>query len=104
MRRVRWAASAIDDLADIIGYISRSNASAAERVAGVLEGAVLALAERAVGRAGRVPETFEKVVTNLPYIIAYALADDPEEGSTLIVLHIIHTARDWPEGRWPAGG
>jgi plasmid stabilization system protein ParE len=101
--QVVWSASAIDELADIVGYISRSDASAAERVAGVLEGAVLALAERPVGRAGRVPGTFEKVVTNLPYIIAYALADDVEEGSTLIVLHIIHTARNWPEGHWPAG-
>ena len=43
----------------------------------------MALAEQPIGRAGRAPETFEKVLTGLPYIIAYALRDNPAEGETL---------------------
>lgn len=101
MRRILWSASAVDELAEIVAYISRNNPLAAERVADRLEGAVVALAERPVGRLGRVAGTYEKVLIGLPYIIAYALDDDPPDGETLTVLRIIHGARDWPEEGWP---
>ncbi|HSO43248.1 MAG: type II toxin-antitoxin system RelE/ParE family toxin [Rhodospirillales bacterium] len=102
MKRVVWSVSAVDELTSIIAYISRNNPPAAERIAELLEKAVLALAEYPVGRRGRVAGTFEKVLTDAPYIIAYALGDEPGEGETLTVLRIIHRARDRPEGGWPA--
>jgi toxin ParE1/3/4 len=49
-----------------------------------------------IGRPGRVVGTYEKVVTGLPYIVAYAV-----EPAEVIILRVIHGARDWPPGRWP---
>lgn len=102
MRRVVWSDSALEEFSSVVGYIARDNPVAALSVADRLEAAVLALAELPVGRKGRVAGIYEKVVSGLPYIIAYALSDDAE-GETLTVLRIIHGARDWPEGSWPGG-
>lgn len=103
MRRVVWSDSAVEEFSSVVAYIARDNPAAALSVADRLEAAVIALAELPTGRKGRVVETYEKVVSGLPYIIAYALMDDPPEGGTLTVLRIIHGARDWPEGSWPKG-
>lgn len=103
MRRVVWSHSALEEFSSVVDYIARDNPVAADGVADRLEAAVWALAELPVGRKGRVAGTYEKVMSGLPYIIAYALSDDAAEGETLTVLHIIHGARDWPEGSWPGG-
>jgi toxin ParE1/3/4 len=47
-----------------------------------------------------VADTYEKSVGGLPYIIAYAI-DRSEGAETIVVLHVIHTARDWREREWP---
>jgi len=60
------------------------------------------LANAATGRPGRVPDTYEKTVTRLPYILAYAFGTLPDGGERVVILHVIHTARDWPQGQWPA--
>jgi toxin ParE1/3/4 len=103
VRRVVWSHSALEEFSSVVDYIARDNPVAAVGVADRLEAAVLALAELPVGRKGRVAGTYEKVMSGLPYIIAYALGDEPPEGGTLTVLRIIHGARDWPEGSWPGG-
>jgi hypothetical protein len=33
--------------------------------------------------------------------IAYALATAPDGGNMIVILRIIHSARDWAPGRWP---
>lgn len=101
MRRVVWSDSAVEEFGSVVTYIARDNPAAAISVADRLEAAVLALAELPTGRKGRVADTYEKVVSGLPYIIAYALTDDPPGAGTITVLRIIHNARDWPEGSWP---
>jgi plasmid stabilization system protein ParE len=45
--------------------------------------------------------TYEKVVTGLPYIIAYALSEERSGEERLTVLRIIHGARHWPKDEWP---
>ena len=43
-----------------------------------------------------------KSVTGQPYIIAYGFAPSDDGGEeVLVVLRVVHTARDWPPGRWP---
>ena len=101
MRRVVWSDSGLEEFSSVVDYIARDNPVAAGGVADRLEAAVLALAELPVGRKGRVAGTYEKLVSGLPYIIAYALGDEPPQSETLTVLRIIHGARDWPEGSWP---
>lgn len=57
------------------------------------------LADFATGHPGRAVGTYEKSVGGLPYIIAYAIdLRGDEEG--IVVLHVIHTARDRREGTW----
>lgn len=93
MRRVLWSDNELAELEQQVVYIARDNPAAARRVAKRLRDTGDALAEFATGHPGRVSGTYEKSVTRLPYIIAYALnADD----TALTILHVIHTARKWP--------
>ena len=60
-----------------------------------------ALAATPTGRKGRVTGTYEKVVRAMPYIIAYALGDQPKGHETVTILRVIPGARDWREDSWP---
>lgn len=101
MRRVFWAEKALDDFDDLVAYIADDDPMTALRVLDRIEAAVEALAEMPTGRRGRVAGTYEKVVTGLPYVVAYALGETAAGEGTLTVLRVIHGARNWPEGGWP---
>jgi len=99
-RRVRWSREALDDIKAQVAFIAKDDRLAAVRVADRLRDTAAALGERAIGRPGRVTGTYEKSVARLSYIIAYALAD--QAGSeAVVILRVIHTARDWPAEGWP---
>lgn len=100
-RRVVWSDTARADYLAIIRYIAERNPDAALRVAERIEDAGAALGDFGTGRPGRVQGTYEKLVTGLPYIIAYEINPRPEGGETVAILHVIHGARDWPEDAWP---
>nr|WP_312884402.1 type II toxin-antitoxin system RelE/ParE family toxin [Rhizobium laguerreae] len=53
------------------------------------------LGEFATGRPGRITGTYEKSLTRLPYIISYELRSIAGRES-VVILRVIHTARDWP--------
>lgn len=40
---------------------------------------------------------YEKPVNRTPYIIAYSLSDH-----AIRIARVVHGARDWPDGEWPA--
>jgi toxin ParE1/3/4 len=98
-RAVTWSRAALDDLKAQVSYIARDNPAAARRVATIIRKTGDALADFATGHPGRVAETYEKSVGGLPYIIAYAI-DLRGDEERVVVLHVIHTARDWREGEW----
>ncbi len=100
-RPIVWSYAARDDLIAIIRYIARRNSEAAGRVADRIEEAARGLSDYATGRAGRVSGTYEKVLADLPYIVAYEILDRPEGGQMVVILHVIHGARDWQPERWP---
>ncbi len=100
-RPVVWADAALADYLGIIRFIAQENPDAAERVAERLDETIVLLGEMAIGRPGRVSGTYEKVVTGLPYIIAYEIAARPDGGEMVAILHVIHGARDWLESAWP---
>jgi plasmid stabilization system protein ParE len=100
-RAVRWSDGALADLKAQVDYIAHDNPAAARRVAARIRSAAEALGDMAIGRRGRVPGTYEKVVTGLPYIIAYAIRAQPISGEVIDILRVIHGARNWPEGEWP---
>ncbi len=66
-----------------------------------LRTAATQLGELPTGRPGRVPATYEKLAPGLPYILAYEIATAPDGSELIAILHVIHGARDWPEGEWP---
>jgi plasmid stabilization system protein ParE len=100
-RQVIWSDTARNDYLAIIRYILQDNPEAAERVAGRIEEAAASLSNFATGRAGRVTGTYEKVLPGLPYILAYEILGRPEGGETVAILHVIHSARNWPPEEWP---
>lgn len=99
-RPVRWSSDALSDLADQITHIASENPSAARRVADAIDRTALALGDMPTGRVGRVTGTHEKPVTGLPYILAYTIAQAGGEEAVVIV-RVIHTARNWPAEKWP---
>ncbi|SFC89535.1 Plasmid stabilization system protein ParE [Bosea sp. CRIB-10] len=96
MRSLLWSAAALDDFENAIARIAADDREAARRVAAAIDRAAHLLAERPIGRPGRVTGTYEKTVSGLPWIIAYTL-----DGDRLVVLRVIHSARDWPKEGWP---
>jgi hypothetical protein len=43
-----------------------------------------------------------KILSDLPYAIAYEIVAAPEGGEMVAILHVIHGVRDWRLGNWPA--
>jgi toxin ParE1/3/4 len=99
-RPVQWSRTALDDLKSQVSYIAADNPDAARRVAARIRATGAALGERPIGRAGRVGGTYEKSVTDLPYIIAYAITISAGQ-EVVSILRVIHTARNWPAAAWP---
>ena len=101
MRRVVWSESALSDFCEVLEYIAADNVSAAEQVAERIAQAVEKLAFTPTGRKGRVGGTYEKVVTGLPHIAAFALSEERSGEDRLTVLRMIHGAHHWPRGEGP---
>ena len=83
-------------------YIVERSPAAARKVLTEIRKTGDQLGVGAIGRPGRVTGTYEKSATGRPYIIAYTLAPLPDGGACVAILHVIHTARDWPRGQWPS--
>jgi plasmid stabilization system protein ParE len=90
----------LDNLKEQVAFIARDNPAAAVRVADRIRDTGTALGEMATGRPGRITGTYEKSVIRLPYIISYGLRQIAGRES-VVILRVIHTARDWPAEVWP---
>jgi toxin ParE1/3/4 len=101
VRKVVWSQDALDDMADITAYIAADNPPAALRVLDRIEEALEKIGQMEIGRPGRVSGTYEKSVRRLPYIIAYAVQTPPTGRERVVILRIIHGARNWPKESWP---
>lgn len=95
-RRVLWSRSALDDLKSTVRYVARDNPQAARRLAATIRKAGARLGLSATGRPGRVAGTYEKVPAPLPYILIYGFATRPGSTEDLVILYVVHGARDWP--------
>jgi plasmid stabilization system protein ParE len=100
-RPAQWSADALRELDAAIAYIAARNPTASRRVIAELRSAGDRLGRTATGRPGRVPGTYEKTMTGRPYIIVYAIDTSPDDNERIVILRVIHTARDWPPGQWP---
>ena len=96
-----WSEDALAELDRTIAYLAARNPDAARRVPRDIREAGSSLGHAATGCRGRVDGTYEKVGRSPPYILAYTLDKLPEGGERVVILHVIHTSRDWPQGGWP---
>ncbi len=101
MRRVVWSIDASVEYREIIRYIAQNDPRAAEYIALRLRDVVQNLSAMPTGRKGRVSGTYEKVISGLPYIVAYSLGDEPRGHETITILRLIHWSRDWLDESWP---
>ena len=91
--RLRWTLSAANDLESIHNYLSEYHPAFARPTVRTLYAAIQSLRnlpER--GRVGDNPETRGLVLTKLPYILVYRIADDAVE-----IIRIYH----WRSGSQP---
>jgi plasmid stabilization system protein ParE len=100
-RRLVWSRSALEDLKRTLSFIAKDDETAVRKLRAAIDRAARLLADHPTGRRGRVAGTYEKSVTGLPYVIAYALATDRGGTETVAILRVIHTSRDWKPGEWP---
>jgi toxin ParE1/3/4 len=97
-RRVEWSDEALEDVIAQALYIAANDKDAARRIARRIRETGARLGDFATGHPGRVAGTYEKSVSGLPYILAYALTDGDRAVS---ILRVIHAARDWSAEAWP---
>lgn len=100
-RRIVWAITARAEFQSLLDYVQERSPQGVGTILRKVGAAVELLAERPHGRPGRVAGTYEKTVPGLHYVVAYELDDTIPNDPTLVVLRIIHTARNWPSGEWP---
>lgn len=103
MRRVLWSPQGLAFYErDVLDYLDTQGESAATRVRSDIERTIQVLAQRPIGRPGRISGTYEKSVVGQPYVIAYTLLRrDDGAVDDILILRIVHTSRNWPPGRWP---
>jgi toxin ParE1/3/4 len=91
---IKWTEQATQQLDQAHDYITLSNNKAvAARMTMQMVTAVQQLAAFPMsGKAGRVLGTRELVISNTPFIAAYAI-----DRADIIILAIYHGAQQWPE-------
>jgi toxin ParE1/3/4 len=91
---IEWTEQAVRQLDQAHDYIALANSGeVAERIAMRIVTTVQQLARFPMsGRSGRVPGTRELVISNTPFIAAYAIDRD-----RIVILALYHGAQQWPE-------
>ena len=91
---IEWTHQAIRQLDQARDYIALSNSDeVADRITVRIVASVQQLATFPMsGRPGRVPGTREMVVSNTPFIVAYAVAK-----TRVVILALYHGAQRWPD-------
>ncbi len=91
---IQWTEQAIRQLDQARAYIALSNSEeVAARITAQIVTAIQQLTAFPMsGRSGRVPGTRELVISNTPFIAAYAIDHD-----RIVILALYHGAQQWPE-------
>ena len=91
---IKWTEQASQQLDQAHDYITLSNNKevAARIIMQIVNGVQQLAAFPMSGRAGRVPGTRELVISNTPFIAAYAI-----DKADIVALAIYHGAQHWPE-------
>lgn len=91
--KIVWSHRALGQLRAISAYIAEHNPAAAMSIRDRIRTGINQLRDFPLsGRAGRVAETRELVISGAPYLAAYR-----QRGDRIEILAILHAAREWPE-------
>lgn len=90
MRRVLWSPQGLTLYERyVLDHLHTHSESAAARVRNDIERTIQGLAQRPIGRPGRISGTYEKSVVGQPYVIAYMLLSrDDGAADDILILHI----------------
>lgn len=89
--RLFWLQRAEADVEEIFDYLVERDPTAARRVFDAIQRQVALLADQpGIGRAGRVADTRELVISRTPYIVAYTV---DRRIDAVIILRVLHAAR-----------
>ena len=103
-RAVVWSKATLADLAAEVKFIAKKDPRAARDVRQKLDATGAGLGVSLTGRPGRVQDTYEKTVTGLRFVLAYAVLPAPDgdvDDEVVVILRAIHTSRNWPPEEWP---
>jgi len=91
---IKWTEQATQQLDQAHDYITLSNNKevAARITTQIVTGVQQLAAFPTSGKAGRVPGTRELVISNTPFIVAYAI-----DKTDIVILAIYQGAQRWPE-------
>ena len=91
---IEWAISAQNDLLEILAYFAvNQDLETGQKIVNRLLTAVRRLESFPLsGKAGRIPETREIVLAELPYVLVYHAGPNQ-----VTILYVVHTARGWPK-------
>ena len=91
---IEWTEQAARQLGHAHDYIALSNSEVvAAQITMQIVASVQQLADFPMsGRLGRVPGTRELIISDTPFIVAYAI-----EKARIVILAVYHGARQWPE-------
>jgi toxin ParE1/3/4 len=98
MREIIWSPLASTDLYEQLEYIGRDSPQNAVLVRERVMAAAARLAKLSIGRPGRVIGTYEIPVQKTSLILAYQFV----KADLIEILRLVHMARDWQPGKWPA--
>jgi toxin ParE1/3/4 len=91
--KIKWLTLAERDLKEVERYISKdSPTQAVSVVLRIIEAVEVLVNHPGIGRQGRVEDTRELVLSDLPYIIPYR-----QKNNWIEILRVFHQARKWPE-------
>jgi toxin ParE1/3/4 len=91
--KIRWTPPAVGDLKGIGDYIEEQDgAKRARQITRIIYEAVRSLGQMPYrGRRGRLNDTRELILPNLPFLVVYRPRD-----TELEILRILHGAQRWP--------
>ena len=91
---IEWTEQATQQLDNAHDYIALSNSEdVAARITALIVTTIQQLASFPMsGRSGRVPGTRELVISNTPFVAAYAI-----DHERIVILALYHGAQQWPE-------
>ena len=91
--KIIWTEPAAKALEEIQDYIAKDNPAAAYDIAIIIKAVVKNLISHPkMGRKGRVANSYELILSNIPYIVIYRI-----KSKEIHILSVFHISRKWPD-------